>query len=408
MNKNTNSNDEWSPEALDRDHPADVPEPESSRGRLMNSDGISPGLIKSLGKKNNYVNRVDDETKELFEPKKPRFTFDSITLNGNSKKMEEQMLKDVYVLDGVALLGQSTVIYASPNFGKTLIVLWLIIKAVENGNFEPSDLMYINADDSHKGLTLKLRLAEKYGVHMTAPGYNNFRANNLVQMLRDFVIYDEARGKIIVLDTLKKFTDLMDKKAGSEFGVIAREFTAKGGTLISLAHVNKNKDSDGKSIMAGTSDISDDADCIFIGDVISDTSEKIVELRNTKDRGEVQKKISFSYDQTEKDYFKLLGTVSKMDNDKAGLKRKADQNKQFINENIQIINYIKELIYSGVNSQKEIINLCNENHNAAKNKTHKLLNRFTGNNPDEGKLWKRVARDKNRYEYRLLLKYENS
>jgi len=205
--------------------------------------------------------RLSDASSLLREKERPRLTFDSIALNGNSTKMEEQMLEDTYVLMLIAILGQHTAIYAGPNFGKTLIVLWLIIEAINNGNFKPSNLLYINADDNYKGLTQKLKIAEKHGLLMTAPGYNNFQAIHLTKMLREYVIHDEANGKIVILDTLKKFTDLMDKKAGSDFGNVAREFTGKGGTIISLAHVNKKKDSDGKSVMAGTTDISDDADC---------------------------------------------------------------------------------------------------------------------------------------------------
>ncbi len=404
-----NDKNDWSPDKL-------YPEPNSiqvshfsgeERQRIdkikKQNNSVSPDFISNFTKQVEREQRTASDTGH----KKQRFTFSSITLNGSSEQMEKQMLKDVYVLDGIALLGQSTVIYGSPNFGKTLIVIWLIIDAIKKGNFRPDNLMYINADDSHKGLTLKLRLAEQYGFHMTAPGYNNFRACNLTEMLRDFVAFDEARGKIIVLDTLKKFTDLMDKKAGSEFGVIAREFTARGGTLISLAHVNKHKNVDGKSVMAGTTDISDDADCVFVGDVVSDTNEKIVELRNTKDRGDIQKKISFSYDQTEKDYFRLLDTVHKMDIDEAELRRKADQNTVFIRDNQRIISYIKELIYSGVNSQKEILTLVNEMHNCSQKKTRAILNTLTGNSQDDGKLWTYSAVSKNRYVYRLLSKYED-
>ncbi|MCP4503540.1 MAG: hypothetical protein GY822_26715 [Deltaproteobacteria bacterium] len=96
-----------------------------------------------------------------------------------------------------------------------------------------------------------------------------------------------------------------------------------------------------------------------------------------------------------------------MDNEKANQKRKSDQNKQFINENSHIINYIKELIYSGVNSQKEILTMVNEMHNHPQKKTRTILNTLTGNTPDNGKLWTYSATSKNRYVYRLLSKYEN-
>ena len=34
----------------------------------------------------------------------------------------------------------------------------------------------------------------------------------------------------------KKFTDLMDKRMSTDFGIIARGFVSAGGTLIALAH----------------------------------------------------------------------------------------------------------------------------------------------------------------------------
>ena len=56
---------------------------------------------------------------------------------------------------------------------------------------------------------------------------------------------------MIILDTLKKFTDLMNKKASSEFGKLARTFVGAGGTIIALAHTNKNKDEEGKGVTGG-------------------------------------------------------------------------------------------------------------------------------------------------------------
>ena len=356
---------------------------------------------------------VDDYNKTIhaqaagassLQPKK-RFTFESISLLGESAKMEKQMLEDVFVLEGIALLGQNTVIYAGPNVGKTLIVLWLIIEAIKKGNFNPGNLMYINDDDTHKGLTQKLKLAEKYGFHMTASGYKGFKAVHLTEMMSDYVRFNEARGKIIILDTLKKFTDLMDKKTGSEFGNTTREFTAKGGTIISLAHVNKHKNAEGKSIKAGTSDIADDADCVYIGDVISNNFEKTIEFINDKNRGDIERKVSFTYDPDEKDYFKLLDSVKRIDPTKVDEIKSAEKDSEFFAENLTVINYIKELIYSGVNSQKEIIKQVNDMQGVSRNRTLKVLNYYTGNNPENGKIWRYVSRENNRYEYRLLEKY---
>jgi archaellum biogenesis ATPase FlaH len=53
----------------------------------------------------------------------------------------------------------------------------------------------------------------------------------MAQMIAD----DTARGAVVILDTLKKFVDPMDKKSGREFMTSAREFVSNGGTLIMLA-----------------------------------------------------------------------------------------------------------------------------------------------------------------------------
>jgi len=136
-------------------------------------------------------------------------------------------------------------------------------------------------------------------------------------------------------------------------------------------------------------------------------NEKVVEFRKVKDRGDVAKKICFSYNPAEKNYYNLMNTIARIDDDQASQKQKLDQAKQFIKENLHIINYIKELIHSGVNSQKEILSMVNEMHDHPQKKTRKILTMLTGNTTENGKLWKYTARKKNRYEYRLLSKYEN-
>ena len=45
------------------------------------------------------------------------------SITGNSAAMRQQMLDDVFILQDMALLGQWTTLYASPNTGKTLITL---------------------------------------------------------------------------------------------------------------------------------------------------------------------------------------------------------------------------------------------------------------------------------------------
>lgn len=95
----------------------------------------------------------------------------------------------------------------------------------------------------------------------------------------------------------------MDKRAASSFGNVARQFVLAGGTLICLAHTNKHKNADGKGVYAGTSDIVDDCDCVFMIDKISESEDFFsktikVEFTNKKSRGNNANKIGFSYEKS--------------------------------------------------------------------------------------------------------------
>ena len=180
--------------------------------------------------------------------------------NGRSAEMRQQMLDDKYVLDRIAILGQWTTLYAAPNGGKTLLTLWMVIQQVKAGEIDGSKIYYVNADDHYKGQVEKLELLEPHKINVLLPNHNGFDTDKLIQLIGQLTKDKQAMGQVIILDTLKKFTDLMDKKASSEFGKLARTFVGAGGTIIALARTNKNKDDEGKGVAGGTSDIMDDCD----------------------------------------------------------------------------------------------------------------------------------------------------
>ena len=242
------------------------------------------------------------------------------SITGNSQSMRQQMLDDVFVLQDIAILGQWTTLYASPNTGKTLLTLWLLGEALRELKVDGHYVFYVNADDSFKGTVEKTELAEQYGFHMVSPNLNGFMSSHIPEMMVQLAVTGEAKGVVIILDTLKKFTDLMHKRESSEFGRISREFISAGGTLICLAHTNKHKNAEGKSIYSGTSDIRDDSDCAFIIDKVEGglfQDEAAVEFVNDKARGDVADKISFSYSKKQgQSYADLVNSVKRLDDQK--------------------------------------------------------------------------------------------
>jgi len=153
---------------------------------------------------------------------------------------------------------------------------------------------------------------------MLVPGHKGFEASMVREIMNRLVDAGAASGVVLILDTLKKFTDLMDKRVASKFGVLARKFTAAGGTLVCLAHTNKHKDAEGNSIYSGTSDIADDCDCVYIMERLTNESGLVdvysVEGRNEKSRGDVSKKVGFTYTRrVGESYEQLLASVERQD-----------------------------------------------------------------------------------------------
>ncbi|HAV13430.1 MAG TPA: hypothetical protein DCX06_08085, partial [Opitutae bacterium] len=209
--------------------------------------------------------------------------------------MKKKKRETIYLIEGIAPIGQATVIYAAPNTGKTLIAINEIASACKaHGHLQ---VFYLNADDTFDGLIEKALVAEEAGFAMVAPGVSDFRVEDLVPILEKAVDDDEVDGMALVLDTLKKFADLMDKKQQRDFTATIRRFVQAGGTVLALAHANKNKSGDGKSVPEGTGDVVNDFDCVHVIELKTpqDDPNRMVEFRNVKLRGPVKLKKAYRY-----------------------------------------------------------------------------------------------------------------
>lgn len=332
-----------------------------------------------------------------------KFSMTEFALNGQSAEMRKQMLDDKYVLGKLAILGQSTVFYASPNAGKTLLTIKMLIEALAKGEINGNDVFYINADDNHKGLTIKLEIAEKYGFNMLAPNHKGFKSEKFLDYLRTLVKEGTSRGRIIILDTLKKFTNLMSKAESSEFGRAAREFVSHGGTIIALAHVNKHKNSEGKSVFQGTSDVPDDADCYYTIEVIQTTNKlKTVRFENQKSRGDVVRQVSFQYSTEQLSYNELLASVQTISEAEAIAMREIEESNSALADNKLIIDSITLHINSGTTNKTDLIKAVGNATAISDAKVKKVLDRHAGKRYDRGCRWDFEVGDKNVHTYYLI------
>jgi hypothetical protein len=220
----------------------------------------------------------------------------------NISEMEQRAQDAVFVLPQIALMGDCTILNAGPNTGKTLLTLWMLCNRDREAT-KHLNIYYINADDSYNGSLEKMKLTREYGIKYLIPNQRGFDPANLSKIIKAAIKSGGANKMVIVLDTLKKFVSTMDKNDARVFNIMVRSFTQAGGTLIALAHTNKNKDSDGQSIAEGVGDFHSDFDCAYTIDrapVLIEGGERTVVFRNTKLRGPNSMKATFAYDAGER------------------------------------------------------------------------------------------------------------
>lgn len=343
----------------------------------------------------------------------PTSLFNQFSVTDNLDTMKTQMLNDVFVLDGIALQGQLTVIYAKPNTGKTLLTLSMIVESIKAGRIKGANVHYINADDTYKGLITKAEVAKKYGFGMIAPPFMDFKVDDFNNHLRQVIADDAARGVIIVLDTLKKFTDLMDKKKGSKFMELAREFSTKGGTMIMLAHTNKSRDLNDKVVAGGTSDITDDCDCAYTLDEVQSSSKthKDVLFENFKSRGNVKKELLATYAQSDNpsisNYHDLFNSVQIVSGNDAEQVRKERDAANKLAKDKDAIEAITDAINEGNHKRLEIVEYAQKLWGVSRRRAKDALDDYAGISLSNSCLWRVENSQTSKLYYLLKPEFES-
>lgn len=338
----------------------------------------------------------------------------AMVMNGESETMMSEVEAAKFAMPGVAQIGYWTVLYAAPNTGKTLITLWMLAHQVEQGDVAGKDVFYANCDDTYVGGATKLKVAEAHGFNMLIPHQRNFTPELLTKLMMKMAETGEAKGKVIVLDTLKKFVNLMRKDDASNFGKVCRGFVQAGGTLICLAHVNKRK-SGGESVFGGTSDIADDADTVFTMDTAGNEESEIALAKSVqgtkrimfnllKQRGPAAASLVVEYNNEHDDYVELFNTVRLLDGFEAEEALAEEKIQKALAENMRDVEIMCGLLRKhGELKQGELVNMAKEATSTGKSKLLRLIHSQTGHDYLAGHRWK-VSRvgEKNTHFYKLL------
>ncbi|MET0104833.1 MAG: AAA family ATPase [Sedimenticola sp.] len=170
----------------------------------------------------------------------------------------EQVSDPEWIIPNLIIRGHLIVIPAPPNGGKTTIIWHLCQEMVDKG----FRVYYVNADISGGDAKHLVQEAYERGINLLLPDMKaglsmNDVVNNITQMNEQAEDYSDY---VFIFDTLKKMTDVINKTRSKELYKVLRGLTAKGMTVVTLAHTNKYNGEDGKPIFEGTGDMRSDFD----------------------------------------------------------------------------------------------------------------------------------------------------
>ena len=366
----------------------------------------------ALSKNQIYNLQNTQEVKDI--KKKPSFSNFVIDADYAENRLIA-MGEEVTFGDGLFVLGQFSVVFAQPNSGKTLLIINSLIKDADDGIFNPEDVFYINADDSERELMEKAILFKEHNMNMIGAGHKGFRLNNFLDCIESMIINDEARGKIIIVDTLKKFVDTMSKNESKQFNIKMSAFSQSGGTIILLGHVNKNKTADGKLIYAGTSDIHDDAHATYYINVTSEEKaiingvehiDKVVTFTGDKIRGgDGESEVTYKYQRKSgATYKELLESVKRISKEEAQIVATMSARDELLKENSDAIDIIESGIKQDLNLKGKLLKHLMNELTLPRRKADSIIDAHTGEDWQAGHRWyvTRTASTGNSKIYKLL------
>lgn len=212
----------------------------------------------------------------------------------------DELIKNIedakHIFEKLIVSGSLTVIVAEPNGGKTTVMMHI----AEQLSLSGYEVIYINVDASGAQIKDFHNRSKKSGFVIIAP---DLHADQSAETVKDQIkklseSNEDISNNVFILDTLKKFSNLLNKSDAKDFMKILRRLTARGATIIALGHTNKYLDQNKNPIYEGVGDIKNDCDNLiyFIpqkqpdGSLIVSTSTE-----NGKRRFEI-KDISFKVD----------------------------------------------------------------------------------------------------------------
>ena len=175
-----------------------------------------------------------------------------------SDEVMSEIANPEWVYENLVIRGHILALPGAPGAGKTTIMNYVSCELVNQG----FRVIYVNCDVSGGDAKYWHELARTNGIELLLPNLAGLTMDDVIVELYKISedLHSDYSKHIFVFDTLKKMTDVINKNLAKKLYSLFRALSAKGITIILLAHTNKYKDSDGEYIYEGTGDLKSDCD----------------------------------------------------------------------------------------------------------------------------------------------------
>lgn len=269
-------------------------------------------------------------------------------------------------------------IWAAPaNAGKTAIAMRAAGELAGNG----FRVFYFQEDASAGDLPAMYDHAKANRYVLLNGTLTNAAPLDQIIVMRELVESGEdMSGVVLILDTLKKFADLMSKGGTREFFRLMRSLTQRGATIIALGHTNKHRGMDGKLMFEGVGDIRNDVDELIYVESTDKDERGVVTITMTPDKvRSLVAPITFTLDTTTM----CLTPCERVINIQAIAKRQRQ-----MEEDAELIAAIRKLLFNTGMSKVALAEKLMADTGIGKRKALAVIDRYsTRDVQDENALW---------------------
>lgn len=286
----------------------------------------------------------------------------------------------VFLIDGVMTSGATTVLVGKPSAGKSLLARSFAGELHANG----LRVLYLNMDCAPADVKHQHQQAGSHGYDLLAPQFDGSggitKAHEIVRGYADSDL--DLSNLVLVIDTLKKWVDLMTKNGVKELFGMFRSLTARGATVFVLAHANKYRDKNDNLIYEGVGDVESECDnLIYLESSTKGDIQTIQTVPSDKVRG-------VFYPRTW-EYHRVTRELQPATNvDVRSMERASEIEEQ----DQPLIEVVKSELVKGERNQGGLEALLSE-HGIAKAKALKLLQRYCSDSGGHTQHWRRRKSD---------------